>query len=651
MKRLLSPLAVACCMATVAPSLSAAPYSGLYVFGDSLSDAGQFPDSVNSTTQTRRFTNRIGPLFTDASGEVYGKTSPMLIGELLGLGAQSPSTSSVFESNGWADGNNWAVGGYQTAEILNSITAIGGSVVADDGTTFRQRDGFLVDLASRGVSLDRNALYYVNGGGNDFLDVEINPFAPPAVATQQAQAAAGRLVDSVEALQNAGARYIMVSLLPDVGGTPNAAALGVFIPTLPGTVSGLVGDFNTELVSQLRGIDANIIPLNLPLLVTEVLATPGAYGFDATQNLTGTCFNGCANVNTTWGINSATPDPSKLMFNDSVHPTTAVQQIAADYAYSLLSAAQELSLLPEMALGNLRAHQGQLRSQWQADWSAWQAIDQWRGFVTAGGQQQDFDSQDNSSSADGDGYSLNLGGSYRLDDAWRVGVALGLYGQDLEAGAANSDYNLNSYLATAFAQYQDNRWWADLALSAGSLDYDNLERSIQLGQVTRTEQGDTDGNLWGASGRVGYDIAQPGSEWHLSPFLSADYVEVDVDGYAEDSSRSTALTFDDQQRDSRRLGAGIQGRYQLSPVTALFAEYSHEREYEDDTSEVRSELNSLPGIGFELLGYTPGDSLDSASVGVSHQLTRDLSLRGGYSYSQSDEQSQQGVSVSLALDW
>jgi outer membrane lipase/esterase len=339
------------------------------------------------------------------------------------------------------------------------------------------------------------------------------------------------------------------------------------------------------------------------------------------------------------------------MFNDSVHPTTAVQQIAADYAYSLLSAAQELSLLPEMALGNLRAHQGQLRSQWQADWSAWQAVDQWRGFVTAGGQQQDFDSQDNSSSADGDGYSLNLGGSYRLDDAWRVGVALGLYGQDLEAGAANSDYNLNSYLATAFAQYQDNRWWADLALSAGSLDYDNLERSIQLGQVTRTEQGDTDGNLWGASGRVGYDIAQSGSEWHLSPFLSADYVEVDVDGYAEDGSRSTALTFDDQQRDSRRLGAGIQGRYQLSPVTALFAEYSHEREYEDDTSEVRSELNSLPGIGFELQGYTPGDSLDSASVGVSHQLTRDLSLRGGYSYSQSDEQSQQGVSVSLALDW
>lgn len=632
MKRLLTPLAVACCMAAMPPSLSAAPYSGLYVFGDSLSDAGQFPDSANPSTQTQRFTNRVGPLFTDASGEVYGKTSPMLLGELLGLGAQSPSTSSVFQSNGLADGNNWAVGGYRTDQILDSITQAGGSVAGS-----RTRDGFLVDLANRGLRLDSNALYYVNGGGNDFLQGRV-------LNTVQAQAAAGRLVDSVEALQTAGARYIMVSLLPDVGNTPALGGGNSFF-------SGLASDLNTELVSQLRGIDANIIPLDLPLLVTEVLAMPGAFGFDATQNLTGTCFNGCASINATWGINSATPDPSKLMFNDGVHPTIAVQQIAADYANSLLSASQELSLLPEMALGNLRAHQGQLRSQWQADWYAWQPVGQWRAFVAGSGQQQDFDSQDNSSSADGDGYSLNLGGSYRLDDAWRVGLALGLYGQDLEAGTANSDYDLNSYMATAFAQYQENRWWANLALTAGSLDYDNLERSFRLGQVERTEKGDTDGNLWGASARVGYDIAQPGSEWHLSPFLSADYVEIDVDGYAEDGSRSTALNFADQQRDSRRLGAGIQGRYQLSPQTAVFAEYSHEREYEDDTSKLRSELNSLPGIDFELQGYTPGDKLDSASVGVSHQLTQELSLRGDYSYSQSDEQSQQGLSVSLALDW
>jgi outer membrane lipase/esterase len=632
MKRLLTPLAAACLLASVAPTLAAAPYSGLYVFGDSLSDAGQFPDSANPSTQTKRFTNRIGPVFTDASGEIYGQTSPMLLGELLGLGLQTPSTSSVFQANGWADGNNWAVGGYRTDQIYDSITKAGGSVA---GT--RTRDGFLVDLANRGLSLDRNALYYVNGSGNDFLQGRI-------LSTAQAQAAGGRIVDSVEALNTAGARYIMVSLLPDVGKTPTFNGSNSFF-------SGLASDVNNEVVSQLRGLDANVIALNVPLLISEVNASAAAYGFDATQNLTGTCFNGCTNINARWGINSATPDPSKLFFNDGVHPTTAVQQIFADYAYSILSAPQELTLLPEMALGTLQAHQDQLRNQWQADWSAWQAVDEWRGFVVGGGQRQDYAHQDNAQSGDGNGYSLNLGASYRLADAWRVGAALGAYEQKLEVGSANSDYKLKSYLATAFAQYEQNRWWADLAMSVGSLNYDNLDRSFNLGQVKRTEQGDTDGNIWGASGRVGYDIAQAGSEWHLSPFISGDYARVDVDGYAEQGAASTALNFDSQQRDSRRLGAGIQGRYQLTSQTALFAEYSHEREYEDDTSKLKSELNSLPGVSFELQGYTPGDSLDSGTLGVSHQLTKDLSLRGAYNYSKAQDQTLQGVNLSLALDW
>lgn len=436
----------------------------------------------------------------------------------------------------------------------------------------------------------------------------------------------------------------MVSLLPDVGSTPTLGGGNAF-------VSALVGNYNTELVRQLRGIDAQIIPLNNPLLVSEVLANPGIYGFDATQNLTGTCFDGCANVNTTWGISSATPDPSKLMFNDGVHPTTAVQQIAADYAYSLLEAPMQLSLLPEMALGNLRSHQGQLRNQWQTDWENWQAVDEWRGFLIGGGQRLDFDSQDNSPSADGNGYSFNIGTSLRLDEAWRVGAAIGGYQQKLQAGTANSNYKLESYLATAFAQYQMNRWWADLALTGGSLDYNELDRKMYLGQVKRTESGDTDGDIWGASARVGYDIAQPGSEWHLSPFLSGDYARVNVDGYTEDGSRSTTLSFDDQHRDSNRLGAGLQGRLQLSAQTALFAEYSFQREYEDDASKVTSELVSIPGIDYELDGYTPGSTLNSATLGVSHQLSKELSLRGAYSYGKEDDQTLQGINLSVALDW
>ena len=75
MKRLLTPLAAACLLASATP-LAAAPYSALYVFGDSLSDAGQFPDADGPAGATMRFTNRVGPSYLDGRGEIYGKSSP-----------------------------------------------------------------------------------------------------------------------------------------------------------------------------------------------------------------------------------------------------------------------------------------------------------------------------------------------------------------------------------------------------------------------------------------------------------------------------------------------------------------------------------------------------------------------------------------------
>jgi outer membrane lipase/esterase len=535
------------------------------------------------------------------------------------------------QAAGLEDGNNWAVGGYRTDQILNSITAAGGSVVSGQ----RTRDGYLISTGGRA---DANALYYVNGGGNDFLQGRV-------LNTAQAQAAAGRLVDSVEALQAAGARYIMVSLLPNVGNTPALGGNAFF--------SGLANDLNTELVEQLKGIDAEIIPLNNPQLAAELLANPAIFGFDPTQNLVGTCFAGCANVNPTWGIGSATPDPSKLLFNDGVHPTTAVQEILADYAYSLLNAPVEISLLPQMGQAALRGHQRELRNEWTADWENWQAVDQWRGFLIGGTQRQDIDSQGaGMASADGDGYSFNLGTSLRLDEAWRVGAAVGYYQQDLEAGAANSDYNMDSYLGSVFAQYQLNRWWGDASLSYGNLDYDDLKRKIELGQVTRTEKGSTDGDVWAASTRMGYNIAQESSSpWQLSPFVSADYSRVNVDGYSEDGSLSTTLKFDDQERDSRRLGLGLQGRYQLTKATAVFAEYHHQREYDDDATDVTTELVSLPGIDYELQGFTPNQALNSGTLGASHQLTKDLTVRVGYSYAKEDDESLEALSLSLSLDF
>ncbi|EGH34859.1 Outer membrane autotransporter barrel, partial [Pseudomonas syringae pv. japonica str. M301072] len=68
---------------------------------------------------------------------------------------------------------------------------------------------------------------------------------------------------------------------------------------------------------------------------------------------------------------------------------------------------------------------------------------------------------------------------------------------------------LNSYIATAFLQYQANHWWGDLSVSGGKLDYENAERKFALGVSEGQEKGDTDGEMWAVSGRVGFDIAGP----------------------------------------------------------------------------------------------------------------------------------------------
>ncbi len=626
-------LALACAQAFAAPS----PYSTMVVFGDSLADAGQFPDGVSGATL--RFTNRTGPTF---QGD-YGLVSSTQLGSKLGVAPNdlNASTSPVRAAQGLPDGNNWAVGGYRTDNILDSITSVSNTAIppgnAGAGTVLRSRQGY---LPANGGRADPNALYFLSGGGNDFLQQRIG-------SPGDAVAAGGRLADSAQALQQAGARYIMVWMLPDLGLTP--AINGT--PQQAGT-SALSTIFNQALVQRLSQIDAQIIPLNIPLLLQETFADPGRFGLATGQNLTGTCFSGnSCTANPVYGIGGTNPDPTKLIYNDSVHPTVAGQRLIADYAYSLLAAPWELSLLPEMAQGTLRAHQDELRNQWQADNGNWQAVGQWRAIVAGGGQRLDFDGQGSSASGDGSGYNLNVGGSYRLDDSWRVGVAAGLYRQTLEAGASDSDYKLNSYMGSAFAQYQHNHWWADAALTGGRLDFDSLKRKFALGVSEGSEKGDTDGWLWALSGRVGYDIAGVGSDWHLSPFISADYARIEVDGYSEKGSRSTALTFADQQRDSKRLGVGLQGSYRVTPQTQVFGEVAHEHEFENDTQKVNISLNSVQGIGFELDGYTPRSNSDRLSLGVSHKLTQELALRAAYNVRKDDSLTQQGVSVGVSLDF
>lgn len=644
MKRVLTPLALACLLASTA-STDAVAYSGMVVFGDSLSDAGQRPEA-GAPLNPVRHTNRIGPVY--GVGGAYGYTSPMLINDGLGLAPQVASTNLVRALSGLPDGDNWAVGGYRTEQIYNSITSvfnpltgIGGSQVRA-GLTYadplmRQRDGYLPYLQARGLSIDPDTLFYVNGGGNDFLQGLVTSAAT-------AQSAAGRLAASVGALQAAGGRYFMVPLLVDV---PSPVTGGLASPAQ----QALAGVFNRELVTRLGAIDAQVIPLNVPLLYREVLADPAAFGFDPTRNLLGSCFSGCASIDAVYGVTGSSPNPDRLLYADVVHPSTAMQRILADQALSILSAPWEVGLLPQAAVSALGSARDGLRQQQRADWGAWQPLDQWRGFVAGAATQVDFDGTQTTAAGDGNGAGLGLGASYRPTEEWRVGLTLDLQQQDLELGESDSEYDLSSYLAGAFGQYHDGLLWGDLNLNLGYLDYQDLERRFALGNTTRSESGETDGWLLALGGRLGVELTVDNPQLRLAPFVSADYARIEVDGYREGGASSTALGYDDQTRESQRLGIGLQGRYQLTSDLEVYGEIAREHEFEDDPVDLEMTLNSVPGVDFELQSAEPEENLTRASLGLRQRLAPGLALQVGYDHRRAGDNRLNGVGMSVVLDW
>jgi len=633
----LKPLAAAVLLtcATDAAIADDGPFSQFVVFGDSLSDAGNFPDLQSPTlggnpTGGLRFTNRTGPTY--GAGEYIGEVGTQRLASMLGLQSlpSTPLLPAVLTGN--PDGTNYAVGGYRTDQILDSITL--DSTVSAGGST-RTRPGYLVE----NPRVDSNALYYLNGGGNDIFQLGTNPVTMAD--------AAGNLVDGVAALQDAGARYIIVSDLPDVGTTP----LG-FITGQAATFNFLSDQFNAELASQLQAQGGNYVLVNNRLLLAEVRADLAAFGFDPNVPQTAVCFDPSSSTapclpDPTYSLGGTAPDPSRLLFNDAVHPTTAVHQISADYLYSIISAPWEVSLLPEMGRSALRAHLQQLDNELSAQRGAWQAIGTWRTFVQGGYNRPEYDGY---GGGDGSGLSLSLGVTQRLSETWLAGVSLGLAENSLELGRNDSEYDMRSYLATAFARYEYQRLFADFSLSAGYLDYHDLKRTFVLGISERTEKGDSEGTLWGAAAKVGFNLMQPGDQLQFGPFVGASYQKVEVDGYSEQGERSTALSYDDQELDSLRLSLGLFGDYALSERTRLFGEVAREVEREDeDRSDLRMSLNSVAGNSFELPGALPTGDQTRFSVGLAHRLTPGLALRANYHYRGNDNRDH-GVGLSLAWD-
>lgn len=565
-----SRVALAALGAALVPSV-AVGYSQLIVFGDSLSDAGQFPDPqalVLGEIETLRFTNRLGPSYLPPSP--HGEVSTQRLATALGVGPLYPSTSLVRDQLGLADGTDYATGGYTTAQVLASITREDGSVV-DTGLISRTRDGYLVEFGAA----DPEALYYLNGGGNDFLDGLVTD---PASAT----ASGATLAAGAEALIAAGARTLMVANLPDVGKTPAGLASGQREP-----FSALSAVYNRALGTRLAAYDGkvDIVRLDVGALFDEVVAAPADFGLAEDVVQTDVCFSDPACDVTAYGLAAGNPDPSRLLFDDTVHPTTAGQQILADYARALVEAPQRLALAGGLGLGALEAQQQAIGDELRPGLQR-QGI----RFFAHGDDQRDWPDP---YMADGEPQAAQQGAGIGVV----VPLGAGWWGAAVARRDASLDapnrIELDGTFYSLFARQSLGRLGVQAIVSAGDVDLD-LRREVTLGKARRTLRGDSTGDGWSAEARLDYRLTAPDSAWYNAPFVAYRHSEMDIDGYRESGSRANALEVGEHHARARQAELGVMFDRSLAGGLGGFAELAWGRYLDDPREAPEVRLRSLP---------------------------------------------------------
>lgn len=611
-------------------------FDELLVFGDSILDSGNF-----------------GITFTNP--ETDGTPGPVMsdfFAALLGL-------PLVPSSQG---GTNYAVGGYITPEIFASITAPGGARLLvdhdDDLSTpdidaAAPMDGYLV-----GNSIGANTLVFLNGGANNFLDGLM-------MSTDDVIQAATEMAGSIQALHAGGANYIMVANVPNLAFSPNTYATALALCAQQGipatapqctgstdsvlssvvsaTAEGIVG-YNTILTSVLNTLQANIIPVDLAGALGAVIADPASFGFDAAMGaqLYQTCYSGSSCVeNPVYGISNGNM-PDQLFFNDGVHPTQALGEIAGDYLFDITHAPTEIALLPELGIANSHRQINSVNNRFRS--SRWVQDESDQGWFI-GTSYYDEQFSDNGPAADGSvvGGALNIGYGHATRNL-QVGLLFNFGTDDLDIDSTASSYEAQSLGVSVFIGHQIDRYFIEGTFSLSSLDY-GINRRFDLGQASFNATGDTEGFSWGLDISTGYNILPDTSRLKVAPAIGVTHIGSRVNSYVEDGGSFSNYRWGELSTKSSQLKLGLTGDLSISEAVGVSFDIFWRAEQEDELVQVTASNSSLQNNAYQLPGFQRGDTAFTSSIDIYRSFNNSkLFLNLDYS-------DQTGGSSSLIYNW
>ena len=325
------PMLVVVTLTLAMPVLSAsqrASFSGVVVFGTSLSDSGNaFALKGGASTPPDYGLNPfLIPSVPYARGGHHFTNGPTWIEQLARSLRVAGSAQPAFRSES-TRATNYAVGAARACDAPNDQNV----------NLAEQVDAFLSDHG--GVAAP-DALYVIEMGANDVRDalvVALGVLQAGGSLNQAVQAALPKLQCAQQAIQTqistlyqAGARNFLVWTVPDPGLTPAIRSLG---PGAMQVAAFLTTTFNNQmLLPTLQGFeqmlgDIDIDILDAFALLHQMNASPASFGLTNTTNA-------CVTPNDEPYFCQAADD---YLFWDGIHPTRAAHAVVAQEAVRVLT--------------------------------------------------------------------------------------------------------------------------------------------------------------------------------------------------------------------------------------------------------------------------------------------------------------------------
>ncbi len=528
-------------------------------FGDSLTDAGFFRPLLPASAQavTGKFTTNPGLVWSEYLADYYGTNAAM--------GWTATGATPRLEA-----GSNYAVGGARVGTDATGALGYTPSL-ASQVTAYLNRTG---------GKANQNALYTVWGGANDLFAVT---GGAPAQATIGGAVTAQ--VGIVGKLTAAGAQYILVPTVPDLGMTPGFLAQG---PANSAAGTALAKGYNDALFAGLKAQNLRVIPLNTFTFLREVAANPAAYNF---SNVTGTACQPqitaqSLTCNPTSYVNPSAP--SSYAFADGVHPTTAAHKILADYATATIEGPRQIAVLPHSA-----AVIGRARADMLADhFDTLQDFDGRRVWGDVRYDNQRYERGMAGDGHDGGGVTLTAGFDQR-SGSLVYGAFANVGRQRLDYGARRGDYRQKEAGLGGHIGWHGQAGWVDAQLGWNRLDFD-VNRDVWLGPAMRTHTGTASGDNLSAGVSGGWRF-QHGALSH-GPVVRVLAQRIEIDGYTESQPElSTALAFPAQDFDSLQASLGWQADFAINDHLKPFVRATIDREFGDAPTQAFAQMTSLAG--------------------------------------------------------